>query len=293
MLKQKITKNRISLIFQNKFAEKVINIKDCSNGVEQIVKIIETNKEKYIIKFPKKGNELMIFKEAFVCKMLNKESFAPKIIFKEKDYLIESFIKGEALYRLKYQKNNKKIYRSLGKLIKTIHNVKMRGFGELQINEKGKYAKFSNYVKFFIKKEMPFLRKTMLFSEKEEVRILKYIKAGIKYIEQTESSLLHGDLIDGNVLVENKKISGIIDFGDAGCGPCSYDLAKIYIEKDGNIFSEVMKGYGKNNINMKEIKYFAVFHLMYMIPYFYSTNKKQKYNRLINLLKETVDFDLC
>ena len=285
-----LTENNILSIFQNKLSEKVISITDCSNGVEQTVKIVETAKKKYVIKYPLKGNESMIFNESFACRKLNGNIFVPKIIFEGNNYLIESFIGGQTLNKIKHLKETKKIYISLGKMIRKIHNIQMQGFGELQINGKGKHLKFADHIQFFLKEEIPLLKKTKLFNKKEIDSLLEYIKVNLNFINQNESVLLHCDLIDSNILVENSKISGIIDFGDAGCGLRSYDLAKIYIENDGNAnFSNIMKGYGENIVNIKEIEYFSIFHLIYMIPYYYSINEKEKYTKLLKLLNKIVN----
>ena len=285
-----LTENNILSIFQNKLSEKVISITDCSNGIEQIVKIVETAKKKYVIKYPLEGNESMIFNESFACRKLNGNIFVPKIIFEGNNYLIESFIGGQTLNKIKHLKETKKIYISLGKMIRKIHNIQMQGFGELQINGKGKHLKFADHIQFFLKEEIPLLKKTKLFNKKEIDSLLEYIKVNLNFINQNESVLLHCDLIDSNILVENSKISGIIDFGDAGCGLMSYDLAKIYIENDGNAnFSNIMKGYGENIVNIKEIEYFSIFHLIYMIPYYYSINEKEKYTKLLKLLNKIVN----
>lgn len=49
--------------------------------------------------------------------------------------------------------------------------------------------------------------------------------------------IVHGDLSPGNVLVEEGRVSGIVDWDAAGCGDRAFDLAKVlyYSYKDGPI----------------------------------------------------------
>lgn len=272
---------KIVSIFKQRLHEEVINISDCSHGIEQTVKIVETQKNKYIIKFLRKGNELMIYRENFVCSHL-KIKLLPKIILKDQTFLIETFIEGETLNKAKPQNIN--FYNTLGKTLKKIHKIKMSGFGELMANGKGKQLSPAQHIEFLLKENLPLLSKIKTFDKKLLQHTENFIYNNISLFDSDKSVLLHFDLTDDNILVKNNKLVGIIDFGDAGCGPKEYDLAKIYIENPNRIFSHILAGYGKNLLNMKKIKYFAILHLLYIIPYFYSSNKK-KYKRYSKLLK--------
>lgn len=276
---------RITNIFRRNLGEDVIDIIDCSKGIEQVVKIVETKKNKYIFKLPHQGNELMVYRENFACSHI-KNVPVPKIVAKGRDYIIESFIAGQLLNELKLShRNQAKIYKDLGRYINQIHRLKMHGFGELQNNGRGKYSTPVDYLESLLKYYEPSLLKTKLFNRVLIKRLRSYLRDNITLFTN-ESVLLHGDLIDDNILINNNTIYGVIDFGDAVCGPREYDLAKIYIEKNNRIFTWVLYAYGKELVNLKKVRYFAVFHLMYMVPYFYSTNKVKyvKYIRLMNSL---------
>lgn len=276
-----ISDKKIIAIFKQRLSEEVVNIKDCSHGIEQVVKIVKTQKNKYIIKFPHKGKELMIYRENFVCNIL-KTGFLPKIILKDKTFLIESFIAGKELNKVK--KQGPKFYKELGKAIKEIHAIKMSGFGELQNNGKGKQSTPIKHIEYVFKQNSPLLSKIKSFDKKLLKQTKNFIYKNINLFDQKNPVLLHFDLIAGNIMVKNNKLAGIIDFGDTSCGPKEYDLAKMYLEKTNKIFSYVVAGYGKNLIDLKKIKYFAVLHLLYVIPYFHKTDKK-KCSEYIKLLK--------
>jgi len=277
---------RIVNIFRRNLGEDVVDIIDCSKGIEQVVKIVETKTTRYIFKLPHWGSESMVYRENFACSHI-KNVPLPKIIIKGRDYIIESFIAGQSLNELKIsQRQQAKIYIYLGRYINKIHSLKMRGFGELQKNACGKHSVPIDYVEFLLKQHRSSLLKTKLFDKALIQRLQNYLHDNI-VLFTNESVLLHGDLIDNNILINKNKISGLIDFGDASCGSREYDLAKIYIEKNSKIFNEVLNGYGKKLVNMEKVKYFAVLHLLYMIPYFYSTNKV-KYVKCMRLLKSLI-----
>lgn len=280
-------KNKIITIFKEKLNEKIIAITDSSKGIEQTVKIVTTEKNKYILKIPHQGKSLMLYREDFVCNYC-KHSLLPKIILKNNTYLIESFIDGKNLGQVKLSaKNSLELYRELGKNIKKIHQIKMTGFGELQKNGKGQHKTPLEHVGHVLKTNLLPLSKRKVFDKAITKNIKEFIYKNIQLFSPEKSVLLHFDLIDGNILVKDNKLAGIIDFGDASCGPAEYDLAKLYIEKPPKIFTEIINGYGEKSIEMKKIKYFAVLHLLYMLPYFYAKNKV-RYKKDIQLLKTLI-----
>lgn len=276
---------KIIFIFKQRLHEEVVSINDCSHGIAQIVKIVETPKNKYIIKFPRPGNELMIYRENFVCSHL-KIKLLPQIILKDKTFLIETFISGERLNKAKPQNIN--FYNTLGKTIKKIHQIKMSGFGELMRSGKGRQANPTQHIEFLLKENLPLLSKIKSFDKKLLQHTKNFIYDNISLFDSDKSVLLHFDLIDDNILVKNNKLAGIIDFGDLSCGPKEYDLAKAYLENSNKNFSHILDGYGKNLVNMKKIKYFAVLHLLYIIPYY--SSHKEKYAQYSKLLKTLVKY---
>lgn len=61
-------------------------------------------------------------------------------------------------------------------------------------------------------------------------------------------ALLHGDLDGSHILVQDGKVGGIIDFGDAKLGDPLYDFVSIHhdlFQLDRALLGEFLKGYGK------------------------------------------------
>lgn len=275
--------SEIISIFKDKLSEEVIGITDCSAGIEQTVKIVKTGQGKYIIKIPLKGNEAMVFREAFACEKMQGNKSVPRVILQERNYLIESLLEGRMLSKARLTAEERKnVYISLGKTVRKIHNIKMQGFGELQRNLQGKHQTLEQHTEFLLRKNIPLLRRTGLLSEEEINRVRSYLRIKRKETRRQESVLLHFDFTDPNVLVSDRIFSGLIDFGDLSCGPRAYDLAKLYIEKKGcEDFVNFLKGYG--GMDPEEVEYFAVCHLLYEIPYYHSVGNDRRCAKLLKM----------
>ncbi len=60
-------------------------------------------------------------------------------------------------------------------------------------------------------------------------QIRKIWNLAVKAPFDVEAKWLHGDLHPGNILIENGKITGIIDWGDITSGNIATDLASIWM----------------------------------------------------------------
>ena len=160
----------------------------------------------------------------------------------------------------------------------------MSGFGELQKTGKGEHKNPKDFLDSLLSQTFPKLKKIKSFDKKMLKYLEKFIYENINFFDEKNSFLLHFDLIPDNLLEKNGELTGIIDFGDASCGPVEYDLAKLYLELPKKNFNKVMAGYDKK-IDMKKIKYFAILHLLYMLPYFYKVNRK-RYEKSVKLLEK-------
>lgn len=283
-----MSEDEIVSIFKNKLGKDVIGIADCSHGAEQSVLIVETDgHDRYVIKIPHAGNEMMIAREIFACERLEDEIPVPRIIARGAGYLIESFLEGEMLSKAELSSASaEKVYAQLGKAVRHIHYAEMSGFGEMQPHGSGKHDKLARHVSAMARRDIPLLKETGIFTDREIAALHSHLKEKIRHLDHHESVLLHFDLLDTNVLVKDGELAGLIDFGDLGCGPRAYDLAKFYIEKrDTPHLASFLGGYG--DIDMDEIEYFAVLHLMYEIPY-YHVHDRDKNARLIGMLRDLI-----
>lgn len=261
----------IDQIIKKYLNEGAVKIIDCSDGLDQIVKKVVTNKSEYIIKIPKdRLLRQLILKESFVCKKMESNKYFPKVIFRQKDFIIQTCVKGKSLQVKRTDtKNEIAVYYDLGKTIKKLHQIKSRGWGELLSNGNGKFKSLTTYIKSLVITDN-FVR--------------NYLLDNAHLFDDDEIVLLHGDLTDGNILVSNDELSGIIDFGDACAGYKEYDFAKVYLEKSKAVFEAFISGYSLKRLDMKKLDYMATFHLLYLIPFYVTRKENKKADRLAKKL---------
>ena len=101
-------------------------------------------------------------------------------------------------------------------------------------------------------------------------------------------ALIHGDLFKDNVLFDNQKITGILDFHHASIGYCMYDLAVIAIdwcqEKNGNLSNDLIQGMLKaynalKPISQDELEFFDLFLIFAALNFWLSRLIGQKEER--------------
>ena len=101
-------------------------------------------------------------------------------------------------------------------------------------------------------------------------------------------ALIHGDLFKDNVLFDDQKITGILDFHHASVGYCMYDLAVIAIdwcqEKSGKLSNELVQGMLKaynaiKPISQAELEFFDSFLVFASLNFWLSRLIGQKENR--------------
>lgn len=89
-------------------------------------------------------------------------------------------------------------------------------------------------------------------------------------------SLTHTDIWDGNILINNNKISGIVDFSDLYY--CDELMCFYFHTIDGKISKKFIRGYGKCNLNKDELFRIEIYR-MYVILKMIVDCKLKNYGR--------------
>ena len=227
---------------------KIININDISIGCDQKVLILETQKEKYILK-ESKNSPSKIQNEEFALNLLSKLNIPiPKLIFKNSEFLIESYIEGNLLSK----DHSDNYFIELGYYISLIHSIKLEGFGEIK-NGKGEYNTEYEYLFSWLD-----LNKNSKYGILKKYNFDEIFNNNKILFNNKNSFFLHGDISYSNIIVNNNKINGIIDFGDSISGSIEYDLALFYIKiKNEFNWDSFIKGYNKN-YNIKKFHIYVI-----------------------------------
>lgn len=141
------------------------------------------------------------------------------------------------------------IYEKLGKLLKNIHETKLKGFGSLHVeNEEliGKHStwkEFNDSIEEHNNRAFNFAIKNNLITEEENKKILEIYKE-IPLLDIKEASLIHKDMHHGHFFIKGSDITGIIDLGSLKASDPRYDIAMSLVFQNQREQEFFKKGYG-------------------------------------------------
>ena len=152
------------------------------------------------------------------------------------DFMIIDFLEKADFEKLlelgKYTKEQElSLVYKIGQFIRRVHSIKTKGFGFFNVEEarKGKLiGELSSWQDYFF---------TAVDSNLKQIVDLGYLNISIAntiekllekhdyFLQEIEPVLLHGDFCDHNIIVNGKKVVGIIDLKDAMSGDFLHDIA--------------------------------------------------------------------
>lgn len=196
--------------------KRVVKTKHILTGWTNIVIEVTTDKGSYFFRFPRNPFwSRMIVKDAAVCNFVDGKTsyYTPQMkLFYDKNgrpfsvhEKIEGYTLGDRIYHLSHTAITGVAY-DAAKFIKELSGIDLRGAPK--------------EVKYPLSK---------FLHELDYEHYDKHIDDDHKYIKETEgSSLVHGDLNLGNILLdENDKMIGVIDFAFSGTGNPNMDVARM------------------------------------------------------------------
>jgi len=179
--------------------EKKVKIKAIGNGSNNLNFLIRSNKkEKWCIE-----------------RSLKNKIPGPRVLAlgenKGRAYMIQTFTAG---INGKKIKNKSKLYLQLGRYAKTIHSIKIQGFGDKLTKDgkefKDRWERFIDYnIKSLNKRDK--LLKLKVFNEIQQNEVKQLF---INFKKQKHAfGLNHGDLTSWNTLIERKGKINLLDWG--------------------------------------------------------------------------------
>lgn len=263
-------------LFLDKLNYKVKSIKDSTKGVDQEVKIVDTNKGIFVVKKPHKSKN-KIKREVIATTHCARVGIpVPRVVYYDKTGLIETYIDGEEPGETSVTKKQyEKIYYQLGKILRKIHSTPCEGFGPIDtLVLRGKYDTQKAYIESEMLRGLKDLRNTNYYTQSQFNHITRYYIENKHHLDTKESVLLHSDFEEGNVLVKKGKVVAIIDFGDLRAGPAMQDLARLYAFHDEYKLKEFFRGYGAHNTS--EAQFYSFCFMTWWIASHVKKNQKSK-----------------
>jgi len=170
----------------------------------------------------------------------------------ESDYLIMEFLKGKSGYYSRHE---------LGTFVRQLHSIEGEHFGypergHLQIKSSWKET-FFYYVENIFKDCL----NVQAISQNECSWFINIFQKHENVIKETKPCLLHLDLWSANILTENGKITGILDYDRGMFGDIELEFAVL--DTYNNAIDDFFKGYGLGRPADKEARIRQKLYIVY------------------------------
>ena len=271
----------IKKLILDKLGLEVLGIQENFQGCDQNVWIITTsnsNNEKIVLKHPKNEVYLRIMREVLACELFQRIAInVPRILYWDNEILIETFIVGQLLDKIKFENVSQfEIFLNLGKILHKIHSISAVGFGKIKSMKLiGEFPDQDSYFNQGFLEDMNNLENTGIFSQKQIQNIKDHYENNKKMINKKKSVLLHADFADSNIFLTPMNEITLIDFADLSAGNPMQDFAYMYETYYGTpAFDALMEGYQEGNL--PEIEFFAFCRFIWLIPLLWKNKKNHK-----------------
>jgi len=165
---------------------------------------------------------------------------------------VQTAVPGKQLSRSPLQESPE-IYEDIGQMLKKIHEIKLPGFGKLEISDgqlKGQSVNWRDSLSAYHPNKVSYIDAADYLQEhgfinSDEVEKIKKAIASVSEIELPQASLLHNDVQPAHIFTDGKKITGLIDMGGVSAGDPRFDIAKTHYYLNKRFWLAFDKGYGE------------------------------------------------
>ncbi len=249
-----VDKNKIEDYLKNNFDDRAEIIKEFSgNEVSRAFLFTAQNRE-YVVRIDSVDDTFAKDKYAYE-NFSTPELIIPKTvklgkIKEELFYSITEKLEGVPLSELN-DVELKNALPDIALVLRRIHDTdisKTTGYGDWEIDGKGNNKSWENYI-FSLRKSKYYSWDKMFSEDKYEKEL--FDKAYGKMVSLSkflpeDRGLLHGDYGFSNVLIENGKVSGVLDWGISKYGDFIYDIAWLDYWSEETDYGEFLKDYYKD-----------------------------------------------
>lgn len=281
-----------------------INIAKLSGGLKNAVYLIEDDGKKVVLKISSldetkmiKADRNILWWEYEMLKVMEKISFpSPKPLYYDgtcticnSPYIFMSYIEGKNYLEVKEgltEEERKQIEFELGQLSSKICSIKRDNFFLPSFPNK-KFNNNHEFVKFLFDLLLEDAKSYNVDLEQSTYdmidRILNEKKESLNNISNL--CLTHTDIWDGNILVNNGQVSGVVDFTDLYY--CDELMTFYFHTIDGQTSPEFLKGFNEKELTYDEKVRIEIYR-MYVILKMIVDCKMKQYGRF-NWMYENLD----
>jgi len=287
----------------------VIDVGKIINGeTNEVFNVKVEDGAEYIFRFAHNRKQNPFLKEKWVFKKCNDLRIpVPKILlidsFEDGDktvYIcVESKIRGTGLGELSNTISRKKvkgILKQAGRLFRSIHSIKTKGFGDLNESGKGKHSSVGRLIRNF----KTLIKKKILTALRRSPGDLTLVKKAYKILQdnrnniyKSHSFVIHNDISPDHIIVNNGKISGVIDFESAKGADPVFEFTR-WDFKFGKKYpiTSFLEGYGHKRIKdfEKRFNYWKLFRLLLSLLYCINEKKTKGASYALREIKKILNF---
>jgi aminoglycoside phosphotransferase (APT) family kinase protein len=183
-----------------------------------------------------------------------------------------------------------------GAALRAIHSVSVGGFYRRQGVEKWDFETWNQLMTVSHRDrsaEAPYLRQAG-FSDTDIAQGLALIERCRCYAPCPQPVLLHGDFHPAHLMVENGRLTGVIDFGEFQGGPPITDLAYLNMECPDIPLEWLRRGYGAadwwGDAFIIRLRLHQVGLMMGTLAYYVQEGMTEEAEPIVSRLRETLDF---
>ncbi|HYK07922.1 MAG TPA: aminoglycoside phosphotransferase family protein [Candidatus Eisenbacteria bacterium] len=191
------------------------------------------------------------------------------------DFMIMEFIEGDTLEDKRYSALND-VYTNLGRVLKKIHSIPLKGVGLLSMTallKKGEFSGISsNWEEFFYTNLSKHISKTYslkVITKKSKQIIERIFSENSMNLNERPMVLIHNDLATRNVIFHKTKIKAILDWEDTIIGDLLWEVAFVntflFEKKQQKYFQSFCNGLGMDSSVLQSSYLFWFYFLRIML----------------------------
>jgi len=217
---------------------------------------------------------------------------------------VESKIPGVSLQEVRKSREDKSdpeladMLRELGRLLKKVHSVPTNGFGMLDAEGNGKFASVAELVA----RDDHVNREKILEMLADRPVEIGMIKASYEILDReaaaygdVSSHLIHNDLSPEHVLIDDGRISGLIDFESAcGADPIQeFSLWSLKFDKQYPL-RHILEGYGGGDAAdasfERKLHFWRIYRGLGSLGYCLREGKRAGADRALKMVRESQEY---
>ena len=262
------------------------SVKKIQTGCTCIVWLVTlTNGKRIAVKMPRPDqNPTIVYREQLAYQLLHDRVSVPAVLCAGRNYVIQEFVHGKLGSKapLTLEEQNG-VFAQLGSAIRRVHEIKGKGFGPVNTEERGSFDSWEDYMAEWYGTARAALSDCDFVEASELNRLDRSIAKSTISIRSQDAVLLHNDFHLGNIIVGIGRRITVIDFGSLAFGPPEFDFVRFYITHGTSRLFKVLLASYKSAVDYKTLRVLALQMLVVLIVF-----RQKRYGANSQRFKRTV-----